>query len=57
MKNDFVEGMEILINCKRLVENLVRETEIKIRNANMAGKNSYFLEEEKEKYLSALGQM
>lgn len=57
MKNDFVEGMEILINCKRLVENLVRETEIKIRNVNMAGKNSYFLEEEKERYLRALGQM
>ena len=54
MKSDFVIGIEILIDCKRLVEDLVRETERKIERVKMSGKDTSYLEMERERYLKTL---
>lgn len=54
MRNDFVEGMELLIDCKKLVEDLVKETKRKIELLYINGKDTSYLENELERYLNVL---
>ena len=54
MRNDFVEGMELLIDCKKLVEDLVKETKRKIELSYINGKDTSYLENELERYLKVL---
>ena len=37
MSNDFIAGMEILINCKRLVEDLIEERKYMLEKAKRRG--------------------
>lgn len=37
MDNDFIAGMEILINCKRLVEDLIEERKYMLERAEYKG--------------------
>lgn len=37
MDNDFITGMEILINCKRLVEDLIEERKYMLEKAEYKG--------------------
>lgn len=37
MNNDFIAGMEILINCKRLVEDLIEERKYMLERAEYKG--------------------
>lgn len=57
MENNFIEGMEILIDCKRLVEDLLRETEIKINMMYERGRDTKWLEEQRTRYLKTLRRL
>ena len=56
MKNDFIEGMEVLINCKQLVEDLVSETESKIERLYRMGRDTSYLEGQRNRYLKVLNK-
>ena len=37
MNNDFISGMQILIDCKKLVEDLIKENEYTLERMNRMG--------------------
>lgn len=40
MNNDFISGMQILIDCKKLVEDLIKENEYTLEQMDRMGVNS-----------------
>lgn len=55
MNNDFIEGMEILINCKRYIENRIDVLDKNIERMNRCGKDTMALQKEVNQMLAVLG--
>lgn len=55
MNNDFIEGMEILINCKRYVENRIEFLERQMEKMDECGKDPRALQSEVDRLKSVLG--
>ena len=55
MNNDFIEGMEILINCKRYVENRIEFLQRQIERMDACGKDPRALHSEINRMQSVLG--
>ena len=56
MGNDFIEGMQILINCKRYVEDRIDYLDKRIEEMNRCGKDTEALQQEVNRLLRVLGE-
>ena len=55
MNNDFIEGMEILINCKRYIENRIDFLQRQMERMDKCGKDSRPLQSEINRMQGVLG--